>query len=74
LAGSTRTAAQKAAAADPAAKVTFFRIKNSWGDQGNAGYNDLYIACLDGAARVCTSKTACTSTPTVDHVVLPPGY
>jgi hypothetical protein len=73
----------------PSTKVSFLRIKNSWGalrdDRASApgfpGYHDLYVDYLNGPIKWCPdvegTKTGsnCTgSTNPFDNVVLPPGY
>lgn len=89
VAGAPATPAQKWAALDDNASISFFRVKNSWGVDPNivgftpaAGYNDIDAAYFEQALDVC--DTAPGVTPTADQchvfatqlwdVVLPPGY
>lgn len=82
-------AAKLEAALLPSTKISFFRIKNSWGafrdDRSSApgmpGYHDLYVDYLNGPFAWCPSvegaKTAenCRSTTAgFENVVMPPGY
>jgi hypothetical protein len=82
----TRPDALKAAL-DPAAKVEFIRIKNSWGtyreDQSIVvgGYYDLYMKYLDGPIKSCVQKPDesgstddCTDDTPLNEFILPPGY
>jgi hypothetical protein len=82
-------AAKLAAALLPSTKVSFLRIKNSWGalrdDRSSApgfpGYHDLYMDYLNGPITWCpdvegtktTTNCKGTSKP-FRSVVLPPGY
>jgi Peptidase C1-like family len=59
-AGAPASAAQKAAALDDSASITFFRVKNSWGTNVNvtgfqnlAGYNDLDVGYLQQPIDWC---------------------
>lgn len=75
------------AALDPAAKIAFFRVKNSWGSYRPdrqfvlPGYHDLYMTYLDGPVKHCTQNATNTgstddcydATPLGDFV-LPAGY
>ena len=78
-----------AAALDPAAKISFIRIKNSWGDYRSVagfpdkGYHDLYMEYLDADLKTCTEAdpakpeepvTCDGSKQALRAVVLPPGY
>jgi hypothetical protein len=64
------------AALDPAAKIEFFRTKNSWGaSSGPApefnGYLDLYTAYLNGPVKKCEPASGGATEPTcVDEVPL----
>lgn len=64
------------AALDPAAKIEFFRTKNSWGSSAGpapefSGYLDLYTAYLNGPVKKCEPATAGAAEPTcVDEVPL----
>jgi hypothetical protein len=56
-----------AAALNPAAKVEFFRTKNSWGSSAGpapefSGYLDLYVAYLDGPVKKCETPPDGTET------------
>lgn len=75
------------AALSPAAKIEFFRIKNSWGtyrpDRGFVlpGYHDLYMSYLDGPIKRCVQKDDdtgstddCRDATPLNDFVLPPGY
>lgn len=78
------------AALDPAARIKFIRIKNSWGayrpdrwdDAAIPGYHDLYVDYLNGPIARCAQKadgstdtTNCKQTQTPFwDVVLPAGY
>jgi hypothetical protein len=48
------------AALDPSARITFLRIKNSWGVNtgiaGMAGYHDLYMDYLNGPIQYCQAR------------------
>ena len=75
----TRPAAL-AAALDPAAKIEFIRIKNSWGTgldpsmTGNfMGYYDLHLNYLNGPIRWTEGMTTRDRTP-LSTVVMPPGF
>ncbi len=87
-AGEPATADALTAALSSDTKITFLRIKNSWGayrpDRWNdavlPGYHDLTMGYLTGPVKKCVEKNG-TSDPTncTDHVplwevVLPPGY
>jgi hypothetical protein len=74
------------AALDPAAKIDFFRVKNSWGtdlappdDIGDfRGYHDIYMPYLDGLLTVCTEANGdpCGTKASVygmTSLVLPPA-
>ena len=79
----TRAAALSGALAD-GAKVKFFRIKNSWGTDGNGaapGFYDLHLSYLDGPITGCNEKedksfddTKCTDVVPLQGVYLPYGY
>jgi hypothetical protein len=70
----------------PAAKIEFIRIKNSWGTAApdplliGRGYNDLYMAYLDGPMLHCTQNEGGASTDDcwpdtpLKYFVLPAGY
>ena len=83
-AGKPATDAQKKAALDPAAKIRFIRIKNSWGayrpDRWDTstmpGFHDLYMKYLDGPVKHCPEgqTTGCWDDVPLNDVVLPPGY
>lgn len=78
------------AALDPSAKITFIRIKNSWGafrpdrwqDAVLPGYHDLMMTYLNGPVKRCSEKadgstdtTSCSGGYTpLWDVVLPPSY
>jgi hypothetical protein len=75
-----------AAALDPAAKIEFFRVKNSWGTDlappdGSGefrGYHDLYLPYLDGLITQCTEANGdpCGTKSSVygmTSLVLPPS-
>jgi hypothetical protein len=75
------------AALDPAAKIEFIRIKNSWGSYRAdrqfvlPGYHDLYMKYLDGPTKHCTqnetdtgSTSDCYDDTPLNDFVLPPGY
>ncbi len=79
----TRPEALAAALSDQA-KITFFRVKNSWGSSRIdrqfvlPGYHDLYTAYLNGPMKWCSGeerpcKSSYDMTP-FTAVVLPPGY
>jgi hypothetical protein len=74
------------AALDPAAKLEFFRVKNSWGtdlappdsDADFRGYHDLYLEYLHGPLTQCTESNGdkCgtkASIPGLTGIVLPPS-
>ncbi len=75
-----------AAALDPSTKISFFRIKNSWGalrdDRASApgfpGYHDLYMDYLTGPIPWCSGEqtgSACKGSEVpFSDVVLPPGF
>lgn len=78
---------QLKAALAPEASISFFRIKNSWGEAGAelgapdgfAGYHDLYIDYLNGPIAWCgggpDAAGSCSGSNTpLDQVILPPGY
>ncbi|MCC6647576.1 MAG: hypothetical protein IT374_18650 [Polyangiaceae bacterium] len=84
----TRPEALEAALSD-GAKISFLRIKNSWGayrpdrwaEAVIPGYHDLMAPYLDGPVKKCaetasggTDKTRCSSHTPLWDVVLPPGY
>lgn len=82
----TRPAALTAAL-DPAAKIEFIRIKNSWGSFRPdrqfvlPGYHDLYMAYLDGPIKRCTqnetdtgSTDDCYDDTPLNDFILPAGY
>lgn len=82
----TRPDALKAAL-DPAAKIEFIRVKNSWGSYridrqfSLPGYHDLYMKYLDGPVKHCTQNEAgtgstddCYDDTPMNDFVLPPGY
>ncbi|MEO8796586.1 MAG: hypothetical protein ABI551_01765 [Polyangiaceae bacterium] len=80
-AGAVASDAQKAAALDDAATVTFLRVKNSWGTASTgwaeplAGYNDLDVSYLSGTVQLCDSTNNCYyAAPSMFDAVLPPGY
>jgi hypothetical protein len=83
-AGTIANDAQKKAALDPAAKIRFIRIKNSWGayrpDRWDTstmpGFHDLYMKYLDGPVKHCPEgqTTGCWDDVPLNDVVLPPGY
>jgi hypothetical protein len=75
------------AALDPAAKIQFIRIKNSWGSYRPdrqfvlPGYHDLYMAYLDGPVKQCrqtpegnTDTSSCWDDTPFNDLVLPAGY
>lgn len=73
------------AALDPAAKIEFFRTKNSWGDSAGPapefnGYLDLYTAYLNGPVKKCEPATggatepACTDEVPLWRAGLPAGF
>ncbi len=86
-AGENATPEQMNAALDDATKISFIRVKNSWGsirpdrwsEAAIAGYHDLDMAYLNGPIKECpegvTDAARCSSevTPLWD-VVLPAGY
>jgi len=70
-------------------KISFFRVKNSWGaarvdrasSPGMPGYHDLYMDYLEGPVKKCAERDGVTDTtncPTdqvpLKYVILPPGY
>lgn len=94
-AGETLDAADPAQAAllakalEPATKVRFLRVKNSWGNArpdrafapGMPGYHDLALDYLAGPIKSCSEKdgrvdlaTCRDGTIPLQDVVLPPGY
>ena len=75
------------AALDPAAKIAFIRVKNSWGSYRVdrqfvlPGYHDLHMKYLDGPVKHCTqndtdtgSTDDCYDDAPLNDFVLPPGY
>ena len=68
------------------ARITFLRVKNSWGDaahpsEAHRGYLDIYMRYLDGPVARCTARDPdtdrCTSVvrdKALNSAVLPPGY
>lgn len=78
-----------ARALEPQTKISFFRVKNSWGSArpdrafapGMPGYHDLWIDYLNGPIQQCAKKNGETDTTNCQNemtplqdVVLPPGY
>jgi hypothetical protein len=76
-------------ALEPATKVRFLRVKNSWGNArpdrafapGMPGYHDLTTDYLEGPVKSCREKdgrvdlTTCQDgTVPLQDVILPPGY
>ena len=77
-------------ALEPATKIEFLRVKNSWGSArpdrafapGMPGYHDLYMDYLDGPVKRCTTREDGTTDTTncpynhtpFQNIVLPPGY
>ncbi|MFO0675238.1 MAG: hypothetical protein U0169_01810 [Polyangiaceae bacterium] len=67
-----------------AAHIEFFRIKNSWGTDGNTaapGFYDLHMSYLDGPLKGCDEKedktldeTKCDDYVPLTGVYLPYGY
>lgn len=83
--GTPANDAQKAAALADAARIVFFRAKDSYyayrtGKAGaRIGYSDLYVDYLVGSVRVCPIGVARTSSKCHDQVpledvTLPPGF
>lgn len=87
-AGETATPAQMTAALSDETKISFLRMKNSWGsfrpdrwsDAVIPGYHDLMITYLNGPVKKCSEKAGVTDpTNCFDHtplwdVTLPAGY
>jgi hypothetical protein len=88
-AGVPATDAAKAAALDDAAKVVFFRIKNSWGRLANSGsikmnrdvgFYDVYADYMTGTIKSCPLDDQrkptgpCKEEPGLSRVALPAGY
>ncbi len=79
----TRPAALEAALSDDA-KISFLRIKNSWGDYHSpviAGYHDLYMTYLNGPMKECATDAdekpildQCHDDVPFGDVVLPAGF
>jgi hypothetical protein len=79
-----------AKAVEPATKIEFLRVKNSWGANrpdfafapGMPGYHDLYMNYLGGRIPQCNENEDGTTNPEdcpfettpLKNVVLPPGY
>lgn len=67
------------AALDDSATVTFFRIKNSWGDYksvpdfSSRGYHDLYLKYLDGPIKNCPKDkpNECRDIVPLQELILP---
>jgi hypothetical protein len=69
------------ASLDPRAKISFLRVKNSWGDDNlNEGYYDLTMSFADGPVPKTNTRSCKEGRPnqTPDaalyKVALPPGY
>jgi len=78
-AGVVASAADAQSALSDEAKVTFLRVKNSWGEipgAGPPGHTDLYGAYTDGAARLCeeSGDDCFVQQPLVGGVTLPSGF
>lgn len=76
-----------AAALSDSAKISFIRVKNSWGsyrsDRGFSlpGYHDLFMQYLNGPVKQCDENAdgspnaaSCWNTVPLQDVVLPAGY
>jgi hypothetical protein len=67
------------ASLDPAAKITLFRLKNSWGDRTGLvqeqyrGFFDVAAGYFQGPISDCRAGT-CTDAPGFASFILPPGY
>ena len=81
-AGVDATAAQRAAALDDAAKIVFFRVKDSYATRvvkkKRVTMNDLYVDYLTGTVRVCPvgapMSPRCHDVIPLEDVTLPPGF
>ncbi len=77
-----------AAALDPAAEISFFRVKNSWGTSrpdrafapGMPGYHDVYMTYLAGMVQKCKPKADgmpnaadCFDDQALGEIILPNG-
>ena len=79
----TRPAALEAALSDDA-KISFLRIKNSWGDYHSpiiTGYHDLYMTYLNGPMKECATDAdekpildQCHDDVPFGDVILPAGF